>query len=345
MRPSETRSGWLKIEPDTRPRELRKWFAQTNEPAGIQFREPLSERVRSDVVKAMTEHPEMELYLYGDAIDPDLAGLKGFEFLRKLSINVWTVTSFERLSEFSELRELSLGRTKSHRPSLESLRMMPQLRDLWIEGHEKDFDAVSELKHLHWLGLHTPRIKSLEALSHHPTLELLDVSFGGIRNLGPLTSLPRLRGLELFQIRLLDTGDLEVVGDLEHLEVLSLGALRNVHGLRMLARGPARTLRYLILEKITGLSTLSDLTECTALEELGLYESKPRDACLDSLLLCPSLQALVVGDVYPDQVDIMRRDFCGRTLTIRGEEIRGSLNDVRVRWRSSLKNCLRIDEI
>ena len=157
----------------------------------------------------------------------------------------------------------------------------------------------------------------------------------------PSRTLPNLRALELYQVRRLDTGDLDSLGDCASLEVVSLGALRNVESLQALARRPAETLRLLTLERLTGLATLADLEACTQLEELGLYESRPADRRLDLLLQCPSLNRLVVGDVYPDdQVDLLRTAFRGDTLVLRGEAIRGDLADVLVRWRAPLDRQL-----
>ena len=65
------------------------------------------------------------------------------------------------------------------------------------------------------------------------------MDFGGIRDLNPLTHLPNLRGLELWQVRKFDNEDLDPLGDCKRLEALSLGALRNVQGLSALARAPA----------------------------------------------------------------------------------------------------------
>jgi hypothetical protein len=163
------------------------------------------------------------------------------------------------------------------------------------------------------------------------------MDFGGIRDLSPLAELPALRALQIYRVRKLDTDDLEPLGDCSGLQVVSLGALRNVESLRALARGPAETLRLLILERLTGLTTLADLAACTRLEELGLYESRPADQRLDVLLELPKLNRLVVGDAHPaGQIEALRARFTGATLSVRGEDVRGKLEDVLVRWRASV---------
>jgi hypothetical protein len=167
------------------------------------------------------------------------------------------------------------------------------------------------------------------------------MDFGGIRDLSPLSDVPNLRALQLYQVRKLDTGDLELLGECAALEVVSLGALRNVESLRALARRPAETLRLLTLERLTGLATLADLKACTRLEELGLYESRPADKRLDVLLQCQNLNRLVVGDAYPDdRLEALRTAFRGDTLVLRGDAVRGDLADVLVRWRAPVHRQL-----
>ena len=203
------------------------------------------------------------------------------------------------LAAFTSLRSLTLGQTLSRRPSLAFVRGLPQLGVLWLEAHARDFDAVGEVETLTRLHLRVPRARSLEPLRGHPSLEVLTMDFGGIRDLSCLKDIPRLRGLGLYQVRKLDTGDLDAVGDCAELEAVSLGALRNVESLRAFAQGPRSTLRLLTLERLPALATLADLANCKRLEQLGLYDSRPADGRLDHLLGCPALKHLVASDRYP----------------------------------------------
>jgi hypothetical protein len=109
----------------------------------------------------------------------------------------------------------------------------------------------------------------------------------------------------------------------------------------MLGRGPRQTLRLLILEKLTGLATLADLAQCDSLEQLGLYESRPADRRLDTLLGCKSLRTLVVGDIYPKkQVETMSAKLLDKTFWYRGQRVRGDGADIQVRWRAPLHRLL-----
>lgn len=334
-------SGFGQLRPETDPATIEAAVVAAPRPLRLQFDVPLPDDVLAAAADALRRHPEVELRAYGRDVDPELGWLEGFEHIEHLSIELWNTTSFDVLARFTGLRSLGLGETKSKRPSLGFLPELSQLEDLWLEGHDKDFGAVAAVAQLRRLALRVPRAKSLDPLRGHSGIEVFSMDFGGIRDVSPLADMPNLRALELYQVRTLDTGDLDSLGECAALEVVSLGALRNVERVRALARRPAETLRLLTLERLTGLATLADLRACTRLEELGLYESRPADRRLDLLLECPNLNRLVTGDKYPDdQVEALRTGFRGDTLVLRGDAIRGDLADVRVRWRAHVDRQL-----
>jgi hypothetical protein len=335
------KSGFGQLRPNTNLASIEGKVAQARRPLRLQFDQPLPASVLSAAADVLAAHPDVGLRAYGRIVDPTLSWLAGLEHVQHVALDLWHATSFDALSGFTNLRSLSLGATESKHPSLAFLTGLPRLEFLSIEAHDKDFDAVGDVHTLRRFHLRVPRTKSLEALRGHPTLDEFKMTFGGIRDLDPLAKIPTLRGLALYQVRTLDTEDLDILGDFPRLEALSLGALRNVHNLAMLGRGPSATLRFLILEKLTGLTTLADLGQCASLEQLGLYDSRPQDSRLDVLLPCKNLRHLVVGDVYPpDQLEAVAARIAGETLVYRGKEIRGELKDVRVRWRASTYNCL-----
>jgi hypothetical protein len=331
------------LRPDTKPASIEPALATGSglDPLWLQFDEPLPADVLDAAASALARHTHVRFRAYGRRVDPTLPWLSGFEHIQHLVLDLPLATTFGPLENFTQLRSLSLGQTISKTVSLCVLRSLPRLEVLYVEAHDKDFDAVGDLRSLTRLSLRVPRVKSLEALRGLPNLEVVSINFGGIRELSPLATIPRLRGLELYQVRGLDTDDLGPIGECRSLEALSLGALRNVARLQALAHKPRETLRFLTLERLTGLSTLEDLTACRRLEEVGLYDARPADRRLDVLLRCPSLNRLVVGDPYPvDQFEILREAFGGETLLLRGEDVRGELADVKVRWRAPVHTQL-----
>jgi hypothetical protein len=331
--------GYGQLRADLDPASIEPAVATAGRRIRLQFDEPLPVDVLAAAAYAIGRHPETLLRAYGRRIDPSLHWLSGFEHVEHLSIELWEVTSFDVLGGFTNLRSLRLGQTRSARPSLSVLGGLDQLEDLWVERHSNGAEWIGTLPSLQRLALRTPRMKSLDSLRGHPRLEIFEMDFGGIRDLAPLAELPALKALQLYQVRKLDTGDLDALGECRSLVVVSLGALRNVHSLRALARGPAETLRLLLLERLSGLATLADLGSCTRLEQLGLHETRPADRRLDVLLACPRLNRLVVGDAYPaEQIDAVRAGFTGDTLVLRGGGVvRGDMRDVAVRWRAPVK--------
>ena len=338
------KDGYGQLRADTDPASIEPAVAEAGRPFRLQFDEPLPNEVLIAAAGALRRYPDVELRAYGRQLGPSLAWLSGFEDIQHLSLQLWNATSFDMLAAFTSLRSLTLGQTLSRRPSLAFVRGLPQLGVLWLEAHARDFDAVGEVETLTRLHLRVPRARSLEPLRGHPSLEVLTMDFGGIRDLSCLKDIPRLRGLGLYQVRKLDTGDLDAVGDCAELEAVSLGALRNVASLRAFAQGPRSTLRLLTLERLPALATLADLANCKRLEQLGLYDSRPADGRLDHLLGCPALKHLVASDRYPrDQPGPGAGRFRGKTLQLRGEPARGDLGDVAVRWRAPVHRQLDAD--
>jgi hypothetical protein len=327
--------GIAELRPNTDPASIAAALAPER-PLRLQCSQQLSDEVLDAAAAALEEFPEVGFRIYGRDVDPSLGWLKRFSHVRDLSVDVWHATSFDVLASFQDLRKLSLGETASKRPSLAFLRQLPQLEVLRVEAHDRGFEAIADVQTLRELHLRTPRAKSLHSLRGHPNLQVVAIDFGGIRDLAPLGELPRLRALELWQVRKLDTNDFDAVGSCRSLVAVSLGALRNVTRLTALARGPHRTLRYLTLEQMGGLETLADLAACDALEQVYLAQSKPKDGRLDVIARGESLRHLVVGDAYPKrQVDAIDTAFAGETLWVRGKALRGDAesSDVVVRWR------------
>jgi len=329
------------LHPDTQAASIEPAVSAAARPLRLQFHEQPPDGVLAEAARVLALHPDVELRAYDRTVDPSLAWLSGFERVRHLQLDLWHATSFDVLARFVDLRTLSLGQTASKRPSLAFVRELAHLEVLSVEAHDKDFDAVADVASLRRLHLHRSRARSLEALRGHPAIEVFAMHFGAIRDLGPLADVPRLRGVELYQVRKLDTDDLDALGACHALEALSLGALRNVTGLGVLGGHPRTTLRYLTLEHLTGLATLADVARCEALEQLGLYESRPADKQLDVLLRAPNLRHLVVGDVYPrDQVEAMKAQFDGETFRYRADYLRGNGAGVEVAWRRPVHEYL-----
>ena len=164
-RPLAVESRHADLVPDTDPASVEPVLAAA---AGalsgrlfLQFAEPLPDRLRSAVADALRQHPDVVLRAYGQALDPGLGWLSGFEHIQHLALDLWQATSFDLLAAFTSLRSLSLGQTRSTRPSLAFLRNLPQLAVLWLEAHARDFGAVGDVPSLVRLGLRVPALRAL----------------------------------------------------------------------------------------------------------------------------------------------------------------------------------------
>ena len=333
------------LRPDTDPESVSGTLATEN-PRVVQFAEPLPDRLLAAVADALEAFPDVELRAYGRSVDPSLAWLGRFPHVRHLSIDLWHVTSFDRVASLGGLRKLALGETDA-RPSLAFLPALRGLEVLRLAGHAEDLAPVTELLNLRQLHLRASRAKTLEPLRSLELLEVVAIDFGRIRDLAPLADLPALQAVELHRITTLDTDDLEAIGDCRSLVALSLGALRNVTRLHALTRGPSRTLRYLTLDQMSGLVTLEDLASCETLEQVHLVRAKPKDGRLDAVARGAALRYLVVGDRYTTaQLGAATTAFRGDALVVRGAVLCGSADapEPAVSWRRPVEQYLLLDE-
>src|SRR5262245_399368 len=217
----------VEIRPDTDPRSVARVLGRRS-PDWIQFSQPLPDRLLDAAADALRAFPSIGLRVYSGTIDTSLSWLERFASVEDLTLQLPLATSFDVLRRFRRLRRLGLGATRSRTTSLAFLADLPQIEELWIDSLDRDFAAVGDVTGLRQLQLATPRTKTLAALAGHGTLETVEVTFGGIRDLAPLATLPRLRALSLYQVRMLSTDDLAPLGGCRSLVALNLGALRNV---------------------------------------------------------------------------------------------------------------------
>jgi hypothetical protein len=340
LEPLALTSDRFEISAETAPEAITRTAESFDRLTWFQFSQPLPPRVFSAVAKAAASSPRVAIRAYGKA-DASLAWLAEFPKLSGLAIDLYGVTSFEPVSAVSGVRKLGLGDTARKTLSLSFLSEMTTLEQLSIEGHGRDLDVVAGLQSLWKLNLRVPRTKTLDPLRGHPSIQALTVVLGGIRDLAPLREIPKLRGLSLWGVRKLDTGDVEPIADCSNLVVVSVGALRNVRDLAPLAGSPRQTLRYLQLDGMRGLETLCHLAGCERLEQIHLVDSRPADRRLDFVAAAPALDQLYVGDVYSKQaVAAALEAFKGTSFAYRGRFLRGEGIGQEVAWRRPVDQFL-----
>ena len=245
----------------------------------IQFCRSLREDEYKKLAEFLRSYPSITLRVYGnyDKKLDDLGFLRHFHFVKKFQVDVYDVKSFDDLSNLPvDLQYLGLGMTKSKAYSLRLLERFPDLEELYIEGHRKDFDSVSGLTKLQKLTLRSITLPDLSVLTSLKELWSLDIKLGGTKDLSHLPEIGQLKYIELWMIRGLS--NIQSISDVSSLQFLFLQALRRVEELpsfRMLHK-----LRRLHIETLKGLVDISPIVAAPALKELlvlGTPQLKPEE--------------------------------------------------------------------
>src|SRR5262245_28252095 len=102
--------------------------------------------------------------------------------LESLSLGIFELKDFSVLERISPgLTSLSLGATRSKSPSLAPLSKFRSLRVLYLEGHSKVIEVLSELQELQDVTLRSITTPDLHYLAPLPKLWSLDIKLGGIQ--------------------------------------------------------------------------------------------------------------------------------------------------------------------
>lgn len=190
--------------------------------------------------------------------------------LHELSLSIFEAKNFDLLDVLSPtLTGLSLGLTRSKKPRLRALSRFPGLKTLFIEGHVRDIEVISELRQLEDLTLRSVTTPDLSFLAPLDRLLSVDLKLGGIRRFDGLEDKPSVRYLELWQIRQLP--DVDIVGRLPGLQNVFLQSLPLIRTLPPLDSAVA--LRRIVLEKLSGLCEVSALRTAPALEAFAVLNA------------------------------------------------------------------------
>jgi hypothetical protein len=213
--------------------------------------------------------------------------------LESLSLGVYDLTDFHVLERISaRLKVLKLHATRSRKPSLASLSRFRSLRVLYLEGHSKGIEVLSDMSNLEDLLLRSITTPDLSYLAPLNKLWSLDIKLGGIRCFQGIEGKDCIKYLELWQIR--NLGDVDVIGTLPGLQNLFLQSLRHVSALPRLDK--AAQLRRICLEDMKGLMDFSALKTAPALEEFLLVAgNKQQPEQLRPVLENPRVRRIGAG--------------------------------------------------
>ena len=299
----------------------------------LRAQDQLPRRLIDAAADAIAPYPEVVmLYVLGDGANFDPEDLTPFRVVHHLNLNVRKLASYKFLAKFTALRTLTIQGSSPRAVPLGFLAPMQNLIRLTVPSAVRDAETIGACGQLRFFRCSSDE-SVFGAVARHPALQYLAVNRGTNRDLQALATMPALLGVEIYQVRGLDGEDLAPLGGCASLNALSLGALSHVTHLAALRGGPRHTLRALLLEKLPNLADLTDIGQCEVLDQLGLYESRPKDKRLEPLRQLTNLAHLALGDPYPaTEVSDLNRWYSG-AIHYRNLIRRGNLAP---RWRTPI---------
>ena len=230
--------------------------------------------------------------------------------LETLGIGIFELRDLSFLEEVNPtLARLTLGATRSKKPDLTVLNRFRGLKELYLEGIQKNIEVIGGLTELEDVTLRSISTPEVDFLAPLGKMWSLDVKLGGIKSFAGIEGMSGIKYLELWQV--MGLAELTFVSTLTGLQYLFLQSLTRVNRLPALDKLPA--LRRVHLEDMKGLSDMSSLEFAPALEELAFVGAKPpqldivtpalRNRCLKSM------RAGFGSDLRNNQFDELRRQY------------------------------------
>jgi hypothetical protein len=223
----------------------------------------------------------------------DVDAIAEIPLLERLSLGIYELEAFTVLERVpAGLTELSLGSTRSRKPSLAPLCRFTALRRLYLDGQSKEIEILATLQNLEDVTLRSITVPNLEFVANLPRLWSLDIKLGGIRDFSAIEGKQSIKYLEIWQVR--ELGSVDIVGRLPGLQNLFLQSLPHVQSLPPLREAGA--LRRVFLENMKGLHDFGALEWAPALEEFMLVDGKAQSPeQLLPVLRNPTVRAVDAG--------------------------------------------------
>jgi hypothetical protein len=255
----------------------------------VQFSNPLDKNEIELLEKIVfSKRPDISLRIYGHyGKTCDLSFIERIPSLRKISADcLMDAKGIEVVTELKELEELGVGifnldnfdflekinptinelylhQTRSKKPQIESISRFTGLKYLYLEAQQKGIESIRQLKKLQKIVLRSISTDNLDFISELQQLWYVDIKLGGIKNFDALQVLPKIKYLELWQIR--DLSDLSFISKLPTLQNLFIQSLKQVAELPDFS--DSKSLRRIFLENLKGLRNLSTLKVAPNLRE------------------------------------------------------------------------------
>ncbi|HTJ49645.1 MAG TPA: hypothetical protein VL443_09345 [Cyclobacteriaceae bacterium] len=185
--------------------------------------------------------------------------------LDSLGVGIFNLDNFDFLEKINpNIKGLSLHETRSTKIKIECISRFTNLEHLYLERHQNGIESISHLKNLQTIVLRSVSTKNIDFLTKLEHLWSVDIKLGGIKNFDALTTLPKIKYLELWQVRGL--GDLSFISSLPTLQNVFLQSLKQVQVLPHLDKN--KSLRRIYIENLKGLKDLTALRTAPNLREL-----------------------------------------------------------------------------
>lgn len=237
----------------------------------VQFHALPSEAELLRISEFLQDYPAVTLRVYGgyDNSIHNLDFLRFFPKVRRVAIDA--LDELENIDGLSFLREdleqLALGRTR-RRFSLAVLERFQRLNGLWLEGHTKDIEVISQFTELKKLLLRSITLPDLALLTPLSQLQSFALKLGGTQDLSHLAQIGCLEYIEIWMVRGLS--DLTSLSKVSTLRFLFLQALKQVEQLPDFAQ--ATNLVGLYLKTMKSVKDLSPIARSPNLETLWLND-------------------------------------------------------------------------
>jgi hypothetical protein len=232
----------------------------------IQFNEQLTDNDLARLSSFMLQKGIHHIRVFGHNTVDDLKILRFFNWVKKLSIDVWTIKSLQGIDNYCpHLEYLGVGNTKSKSHSLKFVSGLANLKELYLEGHKKDIEYLVSLNELERLTLRSITLPGLDFLKEIPSLWWLAIKLGGTSNISALTD-SNLKYLELWRIR--GFANLLPITKIPTLQFIFLETLAHIDLLPSLNN--LSNLRKLSLRDLHNLSNIKSVLEAPNLEELEI---------------------------------------------------------------------------
>ncbi|RYG22668.1 hypothetical protein EON82_16420 [bacterium] len=215
----------------------------------------------------------VESLAFRGILDSTVIGrLVQMHWLKRLDVSLSSVEDFSFLAELpGGLESLSLGLIHARNRDISAVSKVTGLRTLYLDGHRKGIESITELAQLEDLTLRSITLPSLDILQPMERLRSLSIKLGGTRNLEGLSEMPSIRFLELVQIQKFE--DLSPVAKMSGLQNLRLESLPRIQRIPDLSQ--SKSLRRITLDSMKGLKTLAEVATAPNLEEFAQIAAPP----------------------------------------------------------------------